>query len=198
MTYLVNVSGDVLASLPWQVFEKFLRGTTLEECYAAVGEVANQWLDVLYSRGGGVDDDELMELISQNKTMSQTLEDYGTAKVKHRGSGLKSLLLRRCSLFMNGSGFPGTGEACLRRSWRCSRVKAAVVAGNSGKHEQNVPHPPCRPHPPRPYFYESHVLGNTYSPARNTLLFFSSPSLSGATADTAAVEGADADIGSAS
>ncbi|CAN0494451.1 unnamed protein product, partial [Hapterophycus canaliculatus] len=38
-------------------------------------------LDVLYSKGGDVDDDELMELISQNKTMSQTLEDYGTAKV---------------------------------------------------------------------------------------------------------------------
>lgn len=64
-----------------KVFEKFLRGKTLAECYEAVGEVANQWLDVLYSKGGDVDDDELMELISQNKTMSQTLEDYGTAKV---------------------------------------------------------------------------------------------------------------------
>ena len=63
------------------MFEKFLRGATLAECYQAVGEVANQWLDVLYSKGGDVDDDELMELISQNKTMSQTLEDYGTAKV---------------------------------------------------------------------------------------------------------------------
>lgn len=69
------------------MFEKFLRGTTLEECYGAVGEVANQWLDVLYSRGGDVDDDELMELISQNKTMSQTLEDYGTAKVRLKRVG---------------------------------------------------------------------------------------------------------------
>lgn len=54
----------------------------MKDCYAAVGEVANQWLDVLHSRGGDVDDDELMELISQNKTMSQTLENYGTAKVR--------------------------------------------------------------------------------------------------------------------
>ncbi len=34
-----------------QIFEKFLLGTTLEECYAAVAKVANQWLDVLFSKG---------------------------------------------------------------------------------------------------------------------------------------------------
>lgn len=59
----------------------FLRGDTLNDCYAAVAEVANHWMEVLYSKGGDLDDDELMELISQNKTMSQTLEEYGTAKV---------------------------------------------------------------------------------------------------------------------
>lgn len=70
----------------------FLRGKTLAECYSAVAEVANHWLDVLFSKGGGVDDDELMELISQNKTMSQTLEDYGTAKVRRSNSVAVSLL----------------------------------------------------------------------------------------------------------
>ena len=34
-----------------QIFEKFLNGKTLEECYASVGAVANHWLDLLYSRG---------------------------------------------------------------------------------------------------------------------------------------------------
>ena len=34
-----------------QIFEKFLEGGTLEECYQAVGAVANHWLDLLYSRG---------------------------------------------------------------------------------------------------------------------------------------------------
>lgn len=65
-----------------QVFEMFLRGKTLVECYSSVADVANHWLDVLDSRGVDIDDDELMELISQNRTMSQTLEDYGTAKVR--------------------------------------------------------------------------------------------------------------------
>lgn len=32
------------------VFETFLHGGTLEECYAAVARVADYWLDVLYSQ----------------------------------------------------------------------------------------------------------------------------------------------------
>ena len=31
------------------VFEAFLNGSTLEECYESVAQVANYWLDVLYS-----------------------------------------------------------------------------------------------------------------------------------------------------
>ena len=34
------------------VFEAFLLGSTLEECYTSVAKVANYWLDVLYSRVG--------------------------------------------------------------------------------------------------------------------------------------------------
>ena len=30
-----------------EVFDKFLHGSTLEECYAAVASVANRWLDLL-------------------------------------------------------------------------------------------------------------------------------------------------------
>jgi len=34
-----------------QVFEHFLAGDTLSECYSAVGAIANQWLDVLDEQG---------------------------------------------------------------------------------------------------------------------------------------------------
>ena len=37
------------------VFEVFLNGTTLEECYASVARVADYWLDVLYSQVGGAE-----------------------------------------------------------------------------------------------------------------------------------------------
>ncbi len=63
-----------------QIFDKFLLGTTTEECYAAVAEVANQWLDILQSRASSLHDDELVELIAENRSMSKTLAEYGTQK----------------------------------------------------------------------------------------------------------------------
>lgn len=62
------------------VFEAFLHGTTLEECYASVAKVADYWLDVLYSKGSNMPDSELFELISENRSMSRKLEDYGAQK----------------------------------------------------------------------------------------------------------------------
>lgn len=63
-----------------QIFEKFLLGTTTEECYAAVAEVADQWLDVLFSKADTLSDEELVELIAENRSMSRTLAEYGGQK----------------------------------------------------------------------------------------------------------------------
>ncbi|KAK0148516.1 DNA polymerase epsilon catalytic subunit A [Merluccius polli] len=62
------------------VFEAFLKGTTLEEVYASVAKVADYWLDVLYSKAANMPDAELFELISENRSMSRRLEDYGEQK----------------------------------------------------------------------------------------------------------------------
>jgi len=53
-----------------------LKGDSLEECYAAVGAVGNYWLDVIDAKGSHMDDEELMELISEKKTISKTIDDY--------------------------------------------------------------------------------------------------------------------------
>ncbi|KAI0266369.1 DUF1744-domain-containing protein [Gloeopeniophorella convolvens] len=63
-----------------QIFEKFLLGTTTEECYAAVAEVADRWLDVLFSKAADLSDEELIELIAENRSMSKTLAEYGGQK----------------------------------------------------------------------------------------------------------------------
>ncbi|KAE8270465.1 hypothetical protein A4X09_0g1860 [Tilletia walkeri] len=63
-----------------QIFSKFLLGETLVECYAAVAKVADQWLDVLYSKGSTLHDAELIDLIAENKSMSKTLLEYGSQK----------------------------------------------------------------------------------------------------------------------
>ncbi|CAO1633464.1 unnamed protein product [Jaminaea pallidilutea] len=63
-----------------QIFEKFLLGETLVECYAAVAQVADQWLDILYDKGSTLHDEELVDLIAENKSMSKMLSEYGSQK----------------------------------------------------------------------------------------------------------------------
>ncbi|XP_055677958.1 DNA polymerase epsilon catalytic subunit 1 [Lutzomyia longipalpis] len=62
------------------VFDAFLQGSTLEESYGSAAKVANYWLDVLYSKGESMPDSELFELISENRSMSRKLADYGAQK----------------------------------------------------------------------------------------------------------------------
>jgi DNA polymerase epsilon subunit 1 len=54
-----------------QAFNSFMEGDSLEGCYKSVGDVANEWLDVLDSKGINMDDTELLELISERKTISK-------------------------------------------------------------------------------------------------------------------------------
>lgn len=63
-----------------QIFDKFLLGTTTEECYAEVAQVADQWLDILQSKASSLNDDELVDLIAENRSMSKTLAEYGAQK----------------------------------------------------------------------------------------------------------------------
>ncbi|KAI8052820.1 hypothetical protein BDF22DRAFT_633316 [Syncephalis plumigaleata] len=63
-----------------QIFKVFLQGSTLTDCYAAVAGVADQWLDVLFSKGARLQDEELLDLISENRSMSKSLEEYGGQK----------------------------------------------------------------------------------------------------------------------
>ncbi|KZF24567.1 DNA polymeras-like protein epsilon [Xylona heveae TC161] len=63
-----------------QIFKFFLEGTTLAETYASVAKVANRWLDVLYQHGSTLADEELIDLICENRSMTKTLEEYGGQK----------------------------------------------------------------------------------------------------------------------
>lgn len=63
-----------------QIFKFFLEGSSLAETYAAVARVADRWLDVLYEHGATLADEELIDLISENRSMTKTLEEYGNQK----------------------------------------------------------------------------------------------------------------------
>lgn len=63
-----------------QIFKFFLEGNSLAETYASVAKVANRWLDVLHLHGSTLADEELIELICENRSMSKALEEYGAQK----------------------------------------------------------------------------------------------------------------------
>lgn len=63
-----------------QLFKVFLEGTDLESTYGSVARIANRWLDVLDQRGSTMADEELIDLICENKSMTKTLEEYGAQK----------------------------------------------------------------------------------------------------------------------
>ncbi|EPS63800.1 hypothetical protein M569_10982, partial [Genlisea aurea] len=63
-----------------ELFDKFLHGSTLQECYSAVAAVANRWLDLLDSQGSDIADSELLDYISESSTMSKSLAEYGEQK----------------------------------------------------------------------------------------------------------------------
>ena len=63
-----------------QIFQFFLEGSTLHATYDSVARVADRWLDVLYGRGSTLADEELIELISENRSMTKTVEEYGAQK----------------------------------------------------------------------------------------------------------------------
>ncbi|CCK70723.1 DNA polymerase epsilon catalytic subunit KNAG_0F00540 [Huiozyma naganishii CBS 8797] len=58
------------------IFKLFLEGDSLQNCYNAVATVANRWLDVLDTEGKMLEDEDLIELICENRSMSKTLKEY--------------------------------------------------------------------------------------------------------------------------
>eukprot|EP01104_Vermistella_antarctica_P000854 TRINITY_DN1094_c0_g1_i4.p1 TRINITY_DN1094_c0_g1~~TRINITY_DN1094_c0_g1_i4.p1 ORF type:complete len:1939 (-),score=642.87 TRINITY_DN1094_c0_g1_i4:40-5856(-) len=89
-----------------QVFERFLHGDTLDECYKAVGAIADKWLDVLYTEGATMHDDELIELLSCSSNMSKKLSEYGAQK------STAITTAKRLAEFLGPEMVKGAGLAC--------------------------------------------------------------------------------------
>ena len=63
-----------------EVFDKFLEGETLQQCYDACGEVGERWYDILDSKGEYVDDIELIDYIGEERVLSKGVHEYGDKK----------------------------------------------------------------------------------------------------------------------
>lgn len=97
---------ELIKTFQSQVFERFLDGASLEECYESVAEIANHWIDVLDTQGESLDTDELVDLISENRSMSRQLDDYGDQK------GTSQTTARRLSEFLGADIIKDKGLNC--------------------------------------------------------------------------------------
>ncbi|KAI4482468.1 hypothetical protein M0802_013686, partial [Mischocyttarus mexicanus] len=97
---------ELIKNFQSSVFESFLHGKTLEECYESVAKVANHWLDILYSKCENIPDAELFELITENKSMSRKLEEYGQQK------SISITTAKRLAEFLGDEMLKDAGLAC--------------------------------------------------------------------------------------
>jgi DNA polymerase epsilon subunit 1 len=78
----------------------------LQECCESVTEIANYWIDVLDTQGESLETDELVDLISENHSMSRQLDDYGDQK------GTSQTTARRLGEFLGADIMKDKGLNC--------------------------------------------------------------------------------------
>ena len=97
---------ELIKTFQSQVFERFLDGSSLSDCYDSVANIANHWIDILDTRGESLDTDELFDLISENRNMSRQLDDYGDQK------GTSQTTARRLGDFLGAEIIKDKGLNC--------------------------------------------------------------------------------------
>lgn len=96
-----------------EIFSQFLNGNTLEECYKSVAEITNHWLDVLDTQGCNMDDEDLLDLLTESSNMSKKLETYGGQKVFYN---INFYMLMLVFIYLDSTSY-NCKKAC-RTSWR--------------------------------------------------------------------------------
>ena len=107
------------------VFPAFLQGKNREEVYAAVGKVANTWIDVLDTKGAYLTDAELVDLISERKNMSKSVAESGNLK------SASITTVKRIASFL--------GESILKEKGICCHLVIANRPIDASATERAIP-----------------------------------------------------------
>ena len=63
-----------------EIFDQYLEGKDLKECYQACANTAFKWLNILLKKGEGLDEEKLLGYIEESKVLSKDLHEYGSQK----------------------------------------------------------------------------------------------------------------------
>ena len=59
------------------IFQQYVKGTTLKECYQACAEVAMEHFNFLNNRGKGCTVEHILERLEESKNLSKDYKQYG-------------------------------------------------------------------------------------------------------------------------
>eukprot|EP00835_Amoeboradix_gromovi_P002472 NODE_141_length_17903_cov_0.288643.p1 type:complete len:1889 gc:universal NODE_141_length_17903_cov_0.288643:9604-3938(-) len=62
------------------IFAEYLKGSTLQECYDHIGATSRPFLDILTTQGAFISDDQILDLLSEFKSLSKPLKEYNNQK----------------------------------------------------------------------------------------------------------------------
>nr|GEU34629.1 hypothetical protein [Tanacetum cinerariifolium] len=115
-----------------ELFDKFLHGSTLEECYSVVASVANHWLDLL----DDIADGELLDYISESSTMRKSLADYDEQK------SCAEITARRLADFLGVSmvkdkGLRKKDRRTCRDYLKCKESRIKIKCGSISKKKKS-------------------------------------------------------------
>ncbi|KAF9765064.1 DNA polymerase epsilon catalytic subunit A [Nosema granulosis] len=63
----------IIKRLQEELIENYGFGSTLENCYRNLAEVASKWLNIIYTHGKGCEDEYILELLTESKTLSKEI-----------------------------------------------------------------------------------------------------------------------------
>ena len=81
-------------------------GDTLESCYQACATVAKRWMNILWTKGEGLENEELFSFIGQTKSLSKEIEEYGSKKM------IAVVGVKRMAEFLGKDLLSGKGITC--------------------------------------------------------------------------------------
>ncbi|KAI5191593.1 DNA polymerase epsilon subunit 1 [Nematocida minor] len=69
-----------IKSFQEEMFNSMLAGSTLSECYEALAECADYWLDIIETKAEALAQDEIFNYFGETRNMSKSAEEYSVAK----------------------------------------------------------------------------------------------------------------------
>lgn len=89
-----------------EIFQQYLKGNTLKECYDCCAETCNKWLGILRQHGESMREEDIVYLIAESKVLAKNIKEYEAKK------GVAITAAKRMSELLGSDLLNGKGLNC--------------------------------------------------------------------------------------